>query len=173
LPVYVRPNTVNKQYFSTGELKEEMSYLVDNCWMVNTYYKNGNKRSSGKVCDDLKDGYWQEWYADGAIKWKGIYVKGNRSYASVDVTKGNCSLNTFREKLQKDNGYPIRISADKIHPEDLIVASNNGSIKLCDDVDKCDFIIRPERIGDLKLYVYIQGATQKEILCDIKIIISE
>ena len=42
-----------------------------------------------------------------------------------------------------------------IHPEDIIVASDNGIIKVASDRDIADFMLTPESKGNLELNVYV------------------
>jgi len=164
-------NNTEVKYFNTGEIQEEIKNSDNNCKDVLRYYKNGQKASSGKICDNLKESSWQEWYVDGMIKWEGEYKNGKPHYKNFNLKELNCAL-TIKgnpDTLQTDITYPIRVSIVGIHPQDILVTTNNGVIYFDENRDEYDYKIIPEKKGPIKLYTFVEIEHQKELACEISL----
>lgn len=162
-------DNIESKYYDTGELQEEIKNSGSSCKEVISYYKNGQKASIGKICNDLREGNWREWYADGSMKWEGEYKNGNPNYRDINLKKLNCIL-TIKgnpDILQTGETYLLRVSIIGIHPQDIIVASNNGMIYFYENREEYDFKIVPEKKGNLKLYTFVESEYQKELACEI------
>jgi hypothetical protein len=151
-------DNVNKEYYKTGELKKETVQIDKNSQLINDYFINGQLAASGKVINGYKNDFWKEWYVDGTLKWSGFYEKNERNYTSQNIDRGNCRLfiKDNPEKLETKKSYQLRIIVPNIHPEDLVVASNNGIIKLNANRDDFDFTIYPKNKGALNLFIYTE-----------------
>jgi len=145
--------TENK-YYETGELKQKITKDSANCYTFIEYYKNGNKKLEGKICNENKVGKWKEWYTDGKLKWEGHFDKNRRT---INYDKQNPTISIYGSPVHiyQDTSYLIRINMFGVHPEDMIVTSNNGIIQICKNRDKYDFVITPKKIGELKLVIYV------------------
>lgn len=130
---------------------------------VEQYYKDSQALSGeGEMKNNLKSGEWIEYYADGVIKWEGVYKNGIRDYASVDVTGGNCYLDIKGEpdSLRLNKEYYLRVVTDKIHPDDLVVAMSKGVVMDIED-ETYDYVFTPIKKGVMRIYIsYFDNGSQ-------------
>ena len=131
----------------------------NNCKDIKLTYDNKNTHIKGKVCDTLKVGVWEEYYFDGSLKWRGYYDNNG-----VRILDANNIVTNFKyeikdlksNKLNTKNTYELRIyNQGNIHPDDLIIMATNSQINYNQDKLNYDFILKPEKIGEIKLYVGI------------------
>ena len=146
------PKTENK-YYETGELKQKITQDSVNCYMYTEYYKNGNMRLEGRICNEIKEGKWKEWYIDGKLKWEGYF---DDSIRVINYNKQTPKITFYGspDNIYPDTSYFIRINMLGVHPEDMIVTSNNGIIQLYNNRDEYNFVITPQKTGELELIVY-------------------
>jgi len=143
---------VEKTYYESGELKCMTIHDTPQDLLYTEYYKNGNLKEEGKIQNDTIKGKWKEWYSDGKLKWEGYYLDRARV---VNYNKQTPSITGVPFRAYVDSTYWVRINLKGIHPEDIIVASDNGIIKVASDRDIADFMLTPESKGNLELNVYV------------------
>ena len=97
------PKTENK-YYETGELKQKITQDSVNCYMYTEYYKNGNMRLEGRICNEIKEGKWKEWYIDGKLKWEGYF---DDSIRVINYNKQTPKITFYGSP---DNIYPINFT---------------------------------------------------------------
>lgn len=134
------------------------------CVETKTLYANGAIASEGKTCSGRKQGEWQEWYSDGALRWKGSYKNDSVVYAIPDTT-ADCEMTLINgDSLHVGRFSNVRIKVGKIYPNELMVAVTNGKITVSDHKDLYDYRIIPERAGELKLFAFwLDPATGRQI----------
>jgi len=124
------------------------------CVETRTLHANGAIASAGKTCAGLRHGEWQEWYSDGALKWKGSYTNADVVYTPLD-TAAHCEMTLFRgDSLRVGRSSNVRIRVGNIHPGELMVAVANGKITVRKNKDLYDYDILPGHAGELKLFVF-------------------
>lgn len=152
------PKTESR-YYETGELRQKITQDSADCHIYSEYYKNGNLRLEGKVCNEIKKGKWKEWYIDSKLKWEG-YFNDSIRVINYDKQIPDISIHGSPDKIYPDTTYFIRINMPGVHPEDMIVTSNNGIIQLYNNRDEYDFVITPKNTGELELVVYVMKEQQ-------------
>ena len=145
---------VENKYYETGELKQKLIYDSTGCYRYSEYYINGNLKIDGRVCKGIKEGEWKEWYIDGKLKWEGYFNDSIRAI-NYDKQTPKITIHGTPDNIYIDTSYFIKINMAGVHPEDMIVTSNNGIIQLYSNRDKYDFVITPKKVGELKLVVYV------------------
>lgn len=163
-------NTKSKKtYYDSGELKEEIEILDGNCFIIKTFSITGKLLSNGKLCDNLKEGIWEEYYSDGMVKWKGLYNSGKRQHLDTIPEEPHCKL-TIKENpeyLKVGTTYHLRANVANIHPDDLVIMVDNGIIKPMKDKGEYDFEMMPEKQGNLKLQVLVSTTEGVITLCEV------
>lgn len=160
-------NNLGKTYYDTGELKEEIREIDGKCVEIKTFTRFGKLLSTGRLCDSLREGRWEEYYSDGVIKWRGEYHLGKRQYNDTIVGRSDCNLSIKEnpEYLKVGKKYHLRPGISNIHPNDLAVMINNGKIRPFSDTNEYDFEMTPERQGSLKLQILIGTLEGVDTLC--------
>jgi len=159
-------DNVKEAQNDSGEFKEEAISIDKRNGRVKRYYKNGQLAYDGKYLYGKRNGYWEEWYIDGMVKWQGHYLYGYRFYKPNDQRSidYNLKIEDDPDKLNINISYHIRMYISGIHPDDIIVASNNGTIIMAEDRKQYDFVITPKNTGILTLYVYTRVIDGQEAL---------
>ena len=153
-----------RKCFEISDLTHKIIQLDSNdCYIYTEYYKNGNHRIRGVICDEIKKGNWKEWYLDGELKWEGFFTDSIRE---VNFNKQTPKISVIgsASTFYPDTTYFIKVTASGIHPEDMIITSNNGKIQLPLNRDECDFAITPKRPGDLALVLYVIKDQQMHLI---------
>lgn len=148
---------IERKYYQTGQVKEERIYDEKNDstnYLISDYYLNGQIKSKGRVTNGIKSDLWQEWYIDGSTKWKGKYAHGVREI-KMPTTKPVVILED--SVLVKGTPTNMRVYVEGIHPTDLAVACNNGTIKNADKKELFDYIVTPKKMGLIKFYFFINN----------------
>ncbi len=170
-------NEINNEKYKPVFTNEKIINLSinKNKQLITTYYNNGQLASIGCYLDGKKSGYWKEWYSDGAYKWEGKYLSNNRHYETIDLTSGGSYyIKDNPDKLKTNTPYEIKFYIPGIHPDDLTVASNNGSIAYLENRNQYDFKIIPERSGELKFYIYVRNSNgELDLIYEINIDVQE
>jgi len=137
------------------------------CVETKTLHSNGAVASAGKTCSGRKHGEWQEWYSDGALKWKGRYTHDTVLYAPVD-TAALCEMTLLNgDSLRVGRTSNVRIRVGNIYPGELMIAITNGKITASDRKDFYDYQILPGHAGELKLFAFWRNrATGRQIQMD-------
>lgn len=143
---------VKNTYYESGELKCMIEYKTTQDLLYSEYYINGNTKEEGIIHNDIKKGKWKEWYSDGKLKWEGYYKDSIRV---VNYNKQIPNIIGLPANAYVDSTYLIRANMAGVHPEDIVIASDNGVIKIANDRDLADFMLTPENKGSLELYLYV------------------
>jgi len=164
---------IQKQYYETGELKEEIKKLYNDSLYTILYSKTGKILEKGKIYNKLKEGYWQEFYTDGVIKWEGKYKKGKREYNTLNLNDADCELIIKGNPsfLKVGQTYPLRIKVNGMHPEDIMLGSNNGIMKIYSDKYEYDYTMTPSKVDSLNLKIFIATPGEMTTLCNIIFIV--
>lgn len=129
------------------------------CMETKSYHANGTSASAGRTCSGLKQGAWNEWYSDGSLKWSGHYK--NDSLQMHNPGDTSALRISFLDTGALHVGRParIRVMVGDIHPSKLFLMMTKGTIKLSEQRDLYDYVILPERPGELKLMVQWNNPT--------------
>ncbi len=144
---------IRKKYYNSGELKSEITYDNDSIYHIIDYYKNGNILSQGNYINNVKCGFWREWYPDDSIKWEGKYIEGERQIEVFQKTP-KILFRDVSEYFIVGKTYSFRIRVQGLHPSDMLIACTNGKVELDTNDDLFDFKFTPNKSGNLKLLVY-------------------
>jgi hypothetical protein len=144
------------KYYQNDKIKEERVFELkgDTTYYLSMmYYQNGVLLAKGHVKDGNRIGLWQEWYADGAIKWEGNYENNNRI---IELPVKYVKI-IFKDSILKKNETSyLRVKVDGIHPNDIILGCTNGIIKNSDTKDLYDFMVIPEHLGKIKFVFFVR-----------------
>lgn len=127
----------------------------DSCKTVVNYFDNGIIESQGQLCNGEQNGRWQAFYADGTLKWEGIFFMGYRKAPKLDSLDLRCNFifenNDNRFILNEPRQF--RIIASPLGPGELIVHIKRGEIHAPMDGDYFDHAIIPDTVGELCIEV--------------------
>ncbi len=148
-----------KRYFyqNSNKLREERVYQIKGDtadYDLKTYYTDGQISSKGQVKNSNKIGFWQEWYVDGTLKWKGNY-ENNRRKLKIPVSGAKVIL--MDSLLKKDQFSQLRIKVEGIHPNDIIIECKNGIIKNSDNKSMFDFMVKPGHLGMMNFVLFVRA----------------
>jgi hypothetical protein len=146
------------KYFDTGKIKEERIYEKRNDttkYQVVYYYLNGQIKSKGLIVKGQKAENWQEWYADGSMKWSGEYQNDIRKFEILSSNL-NPRLILNDSILRKDKQTYLKVHIDGIHPADMAVACNNGIIRASNNRELFDYMIVPKQQGIMKFFFFVK-----------------
>jgi len=151
-----------QKFYSNGQLKEEIVFEKKSDtakYLIVNYYPNGQIKSEGKVINGIKCDNWQEWYADGSIKWVGRYKNGNRS---IELSFDKPIIILKDSILRKSNATYLKIYLEGVHPEDMAIACNNGIVKSSPNKDLFDYVLIPKNEGFIKLFIFVKNGGKME-----------
>lgn len=158
-------NKVEKSYYDSGQIKEQRSLNARkdtlNYYVVQ-YYRNGQKKSEGRIVNGNRDGYWEEWYGDGDVKWRGDYLDGVREHRILTDIKSSIMFSD--NVLIKGKETYLRIVVEGIHPEDFISACSNGVFRRLWDNDNFNYVIIPEKPGNIRFYFFLSGDNKMRLV---------
>lgn len=162
-------NAVEKVYFQTGELKEEIENIDNTCSRIKTFDKKGNIKSVGKVCNGKKEGFWTEFYSNGKIKWKGEYKNNIRTYNNIVTNELDCEIKfeNKQDSLIANKSYSLNVTIDLIHPNDVLIGTSNAisNVKKDSKNETQNFIITPNGNGDIILYTFAVLNGERVLVC--------
>lgn len=160
---------VTKNYYSNNQIKEEIKVLGDTCFEIKRYSLKGSILGKGRMCDSLKEGYWEEYYTDGAVKWKGKYLKGKRQYDKINFDTLDCNL-TIKgnpEFLKLNQSYPFRVEVPGIHPDDIGLTIDKAKFWIHENTDEYDYAFMPVQKDTLTMQLLMGNPKEKYPLCKI------
>lgn len=125
-------------------------FIHDTCIVVVNRYKNGSIADSGMFCNGKKEGFWQAFYADGTLKWKGRYRAGWTTMPALDSLPKNCEF-VFEKNadFSLNKGFQFRVLAPPLGPKAMIIHINAGRYADPLDPDNFDYMIVPTIPGEL------------------------
>jgi hypothetical protein len=160
--VFLSCSSTTKEYYPSGALKKESKSINDSVAFVITYFENGAIESQGQLNNGIPEGNWIEYYQNQEIKWEGVYEYGIRKYPDKDYV-ADIIFDKDCKTLMKGAGCNIKVLVEKIHPEDIAIATTNGEIKLSQK-DTGIYTLIPEKEGELMLIIYATNSGKlKEI----------
>jgi hypothetical protein len=145
-----------KVYYDTGQIKEERIYEQRNDttnFFVIYYYLNGQIHSKGYIKNGLRNGEWQEWYLDGSLKWTGEYDNNERK---LQLPSSSPIIIFEDSVLRKNKQTYLKVNVDGIHPNDMVVACNNGIINVSDKKEIFDYMVTPKHQGKIKFIYFVK-----------------
>jgi hypothetical protein len=137
-----------KTYYNDGQIETETKFLDDSCKLVKKYFHNGTLAGMGKICNDSMQGFWEEYYNDGSIKWKGIYENGRRIYSVVD---SNCTIEFKDQSLIVDSPVYFNIRHKSIHPDDLMIFAYDATAFMNEEGNPYKFKILSNHPGNIRV----------------------
>lgn len=127
-------STTIKEYFTNGEIKNSLKVINDSCFEYSEYYMNGTLKEKGTICNEIKQGIWEEFYADGEEKWKGEFIDGERDLPLIpDNAKPLLTFESGEEYLIKGEKTKARLTVEGFHPEDYSLFGTNCIVKFLQD----------------------------------------
>lgn len=166
-------DSTNNNSISNNQIKTEIIELNDTCFEIKKYSLKGSLLSIGRVCDSLKEGYWEEYYTDGTVKWKGKYLKGKRQYAKMnfDTVECNLTIKGNPEFLKLNQEYPFRVEVPGVHPDDVGLTIDKAKFWIYKNTDDYDYAFMPIQKDTLAMELLIGNPKEKTSLCKILFIV--
>lgn len=147
--------SAEKKFYTNGVLYEQREYNKKSDSTIYScvyYYPNGQVRAIGVIKNGSRNGVWEEFYADGSEKWLGEYNNGKRKL----IILSNYPQVVFKDSVLRINKINyLKVFLKGVHPDDIIIACDNGIITKADRKDLFDYMVTPNRKGAIKFFFFI------------------
>lgn len=163
---------LERNYYETGELLSEIKIINDSTKSVKEYYRNGNLHWKSFMINSEPNGYAEEYFEDGVLKWKGNFKDGIVEYKYIEDSilykKNRSFIQTPKLKkiIRVGDTCKFRTYVEGIHPEHYLVDITNIAYisKNEDDYYMYPHVIIARDTGDLYLYLYFGNEEGKYVI---------
>jgi len=154
--------TAQYSYYPSGEVAEKKLFSNKkdtSTYLLTEYYRNGQIKNQGNVINSLREGVWNEWYADGDILWSAKYING---YLQPSDTIGYPKF-LFSDSLIAGKLINMRVFVEGAHRNDLLFGCLNAKFYHRNDSmsDLYDWIVVPDSSGYMYIVVYASNKAKK------------
>jgi hypothetical protein len=172
--VSCKDNTIIKTYYDTGELRfiDSLMSEKDSISYIWEFYKDGVIKAEGKVNKNAhREGFWKEYYSDGALKWQGEFINGDIVIANDTLTDLRLQFvqrepiyltiydveneieKSEKEKLTINKKYKLRAYVEGVNSPMIIVTDGDFN-KLSvneEDPEKYPYYFIPQKNGKFQI----------------------